>query len=295
MKFEKILYHTRFRELALNSLKSILELKKAGLKEVILTHVIPREEVAFLPYGGYLKEKEEEFIELAKIHFEEWQQEIRAKDIQSTIRVEVGIVNAKILEIAKDEKVDLIVTGRKKRTALEKIYVGSHILDLVRRSPLPILMSKYMVQFEWEGELLTRTNDNIFKCPMLATDWSQPSDHALQALIAMKGAAEKVIVVHNIDQKFTKRFNKTDIRQLEQESRERLKKYCQELEKNGFTVESHLSFGHATTEIIRLSREHKATMIVLGRTGKDWFHEYWLGGVSHRVAEHSELPVMLVP
>jgi hypothetical protein len=31
-----------------------------------------------------------------------------------------------------------------------------------------------------------------------------------------------------------------------------------------------------------MSRDFGATMIVLGRTGKDWFHQYWLGGVSHQ-------------
>jgi nucleotide-binding universal stress UspA family protein len=36
-------------------------------------------------------------------------------------------------------------------------------------------------------------------------------------------------------------------------------------------------------------------MIVLGKTGKDWFQQYFMGGVSHRVAEDSELPVMVVP
>jgi hypothetical protein len=95
---------------------------------------------------------------------------------------------------------------------LEKIYVGSHILDLNRRSPLPILMNKYTAQFECDGELLTRTNDNIFKYPMLATDWSQPSDQALQAILAMKGVAEKVMVVHNIDQRFAQRHSKAVIR-----------------------------------------------------------------------------------
>ena len=34
---------------------------------------------------------------------------------------------------------------------------------------------------------------------------------------------------------------------------------------------------------------------VMGRTGKDWLQEYWLGGVSHRVAEMSERPVLIVP
>ena len=51
MKFEKILFYTRFREMAFNSLEAVLALKHAGLKEVVLTHVIPREDVAFVPYG----------------------------------------------------------------------------------------------------------------------------------------------------------------------------------------------------------------------------------------------------
>jgi nucleotide-binding universal stress UspA family protein len=53
--------------------------------------------------------------------------------------------------------------------------------------------------------------------------------------------------------------------------------------------------GRTVAEIIKMSRDYGATMIVMGRTGKDWFQEYWLGGVAHRVAELSELPVLLIP
>ena len=63
----------------------------------------------------------------------------------------------------------------------------------------------------------------------------------------------------------------------------------------GIASESHLAVGRTVEEIIKLSREFNATMIVMGRTGKDWFQEYWLGGVSHQVAELSELPVLLIP
>ncbi|MGD8543215.1 MAG: universal stress protein, partial [Desulfobacteraceae bacterium] len=60
MKIEKVLFHTRFRDLAFNALEVLLELKPAGLQEVVLTYVIPREEVAFVPYGGYLKDAAEQ-------------------------------------------------------------------------------------------------------------------------------------------------------------------------------------------------------------------------------------------
>jgi len=55
MPFKKILFHTLFREQAFNSLKAVLALKAAGLQEVVLTHVVPRDEVAFVPFGGYLR------------------------------------------------------------------------------------------------------------------------------------------------------------------------------------------------------------------------------------------------
>ena len=70
----------------------------------------------------------------------------------------------------------------------------------------------------------------------------------------------------------------------------RLKAYCRQIENAGITSEFHLAVGRTVEEILKTSRACNATLIVMGRTGKDWF-----GGVSHQVAELSELPVLLVP
>jgi len=295
MKFEKILFHTRFRELAFSSLETVLELKDAGLKEVVLIYIVPREEVSFVPYGGYNKEEEERLKETTRIRFEDWEEAIDKKGLKSKIRIEVGVSNSKVLSVAEEENVQLIVTGRKKRSAFEKVYVGSHILDLLRRSQFPVLMSKYMAQYEWAGESLTRVNDHIYKRPMLATDWSDASANALQAMLGFKNVANKILVTHVIGAKISKGIGSAQLRALEEESEKRLQAYSETAAKAGIEVETYLSCGKTAAEILRLSREHKASMIVMGRTGKDWFQEYWLGGVSHRVAEMSELPVLLVP
>ena len=166
MKFKKLLYQTKFGQYGLNSLLAYLDLKKAGLKEVVLTYIIPQEEVAFVPYGGFLKEEEKRIKKEAQIRFEDWQKSIAPLGIESKIRIETGNMPTAILDIAQEEEVDLIVTGRKQRTAFEKVYVGSHILDILRRSEIPVFMGKYMVQYESEGKLLTRTNDNIYQRPL---------------------------------------------------------------------------------------------------------------------------------
>jgi nucleotide-binding universal stress UspA family protein len=196
MRFKTLLFHTRFRELAFNSLKTVLELKAAGLKKVVLAHVIPREDVAFVPYGGTLKEDEKRIREEARIKFEDWIQTIGDPQVEFHQRIEMGAANPEILDMAKAEKADLIVVGRKKRTTLEKVYVGTHILDILRRSEIPVLMSKYMVPYQWQGESLVRTNEGIWKRPLLASDWSDPSRRALDATLALKGVVEKIIVTH---------------------------------------------------------------------------------------------------
>lgn len=295
MKFETLLFHTRFRELAFNSLRAVLELKAAGLKKVVLAHVIPREEVAFVPYGGMLKDEEDRLREKASRQFDDWIQTVDDAELAFAKRIETGSTNAAVLDMAQEEKVDLIVVGRKKRTLLEKVYVGTHVLDILRRSDAPVLMSKYMVQYEWQGETLMRTNEHIWRRPLLATDWSPPSQRALDATMALKGLAEKIIVTHVLGARRVKNLEPPAIQRLEDESAKRLDDYCRQIDAAGLSSESHLAIGRTVEEIIKLSRDFKASMIVMGRTGKDWFQEYWLGGVSHQVAELSELPVLLIP
>jgi nucleotide-binding universal stress UspA family protein len=295
MKFETLLFHTRFRELAFNSLKTVVQLKAAGLKKVVLAHVIPREEVAFVPYGGTLKEDQKRLREEARLQFEDWIRTIADPQLEFVQRIEVGAPNAEILNMAKAEKADLIIVGRKKRSVFEKVYVGTHVLDILRRSDVPVLMSKYMVQYEWQEESLIRTNDQIWKRPLLASDWSAPSRRALDATLALKGVVEKIIVTHVLGARRVKNLEPSAVKRLEGESDTRLASYCRQIEDTGIQSESHLLMGRTVEEIIKMSREYGATMIVMGRTGKDWFREYWLGGVSHQVAELSELPVLLIP
>ncbi|MFV9689352.1 MAG: universal stress protein [Desulfobacteria bacterium] len=295
MKLKKILFPTKFRELAFNSLESLLELKKVGLEEIVLTYIIPREEVGFVPYGGYMKDEEERLREQAQIRFSDWQDAISAKGIESKVVIEVGKPIANILRISKRENVDLIVAGRKKRTTLEKVYIGSATLELIRRSTVPVLVSKYMVQFEWQGEMITKVNDHIFKSPLLATDWSDPSEKGLKMLSSLKGLADRVLVGHVIGVKISKGRTKAELDRIEKESKERLDDYCKRLSDERMNAEPHLFSGRSAPEIMRMAREHKASMIVMGTTGKDRLKAFWLGSVSHRVAETSELPVLLVP
>jgi len=121
VKIKRILFATKFEVMNLDALKSLLDLKSAGLEEILLTYVIPRDKVAFVAYGGYLKEEAERLRAEARIRFEDW-----CDDLE---RAGVG---AKVY--------------------IEKIFAGSSTLELLRRArKIPVFVSKHMVFCEVAG------------------------------------------------------------------------------------------------------------------------------------------------
>lgn len=295
MPIEKILFPTKFRELSFNALESLLVLKEAGLKEVILLHVIPREEVGFVPFGGYLKKEEERMKEEARIRFEDWQKSLTNAGVNSKVVIKVGNILHEILTTSEVEDVDLIVVGRKKRITNENIFMTGNITSqVISRSKVPVLISKYMVQFKWDDAILTKVNDRPFELPLLVVDWTKTSERAIQFFMNLQGAVVKSLVFHCIDVSISYEGDKSTICHEEEECRKRLTDYCKRLKSVGIDAESHLGAGDTVEEVLRFSRERDISMIVMGTTGKGRFDELLHGSISHEVARRSELPTLLV-
>lgn len=295
MKIEKILFPTKFRELSFNSLESLFVLKDAGLKEVVLCYIIPRDEVGFVPFGGYLKDEEERLRAEARVRFEDWQKAIAERGIASKIIIEVGDPVPKILRVAEEEKVDLIIVGKKKGTFIENSFLGTNTLKIITRSSIPTLASKYMVEFERDGEHMTCVNREKFVRPLLPTDWSESSERALELLISLSKIVEKAFVCHVIDSKELKSAGKEEFGRIEDDNKRKLRQYCAMLQQSGIAAEYHLGAGETSEEILRISRQVEAPIIIMGTTGKSRLHEIFLGSSSHKIAQISELPTLLVP
>lgn len=296
MPIKKVLFATKFGELNLEVLKSLFDLKPAGLEEIILTHIIPRDEVAFVPFGGYLKDEEQRLREEARIRFKDWEDDIGKAGLGVRVCIEVGDPVPEIMKIAEAEGVNLIVIGKTRRTSLEKLYVGSHTLELLRHSEtIPVLVSKHLAICDANGECVELANDHPFQKVLFPTDWSLPSERALQLLVALRGVVRKVDLVHVITLKTSGEETQSQWEQIEAESSARLAGYCDVLGKAGIEAEPHLAAGEAPSEILRISHELNPTMTILGTSGKDRLHAFFLGSLSQHLAESSDLPTLLIP
>ncbi len=279
-RIRKVLFATRFGEMAFNSLEALFALKEAGLRTIVLCHIIPRQDVSFVPFGGYLKKEADELKEESRIKFEDWRQAIAKAGMESRAVVEVGEPVPDVMRTARREDVDLLVAGR-----------GPRALEIAKRSWLPVLLHSYMAPFEAEGGTAMRENRFIFEKPLLAAGLPGPSQKALFLLQSLAGAARKAAVVHVLEKKwlYGPWTGKT-----EEDEMFRLKEYCGALQDAGIEAEAHLLAGEKTAwELVNEARAVGASMIIASSSDKEKHGA--LGSVARELCEMSEFPVLLVP
>jgi nucleotide-binding universal stress UspA family protein len=63
----------------------------------------------------------------------------------------------------------------------------------------------------------------------------------------------------------------------------------------GVTSSKVVLRGHPSDELLRYSLESKTDLLVMGSVGKSGLGRFLLGSVAEKVAQHSKVPVILVP
>lgn len=293
MTVKRVLYAVRYWELGYKGLLELLALKKIGLEEIVLLHVISREEVSYVPFGGFLKEKALELTEAAKLKFEEWQKDIKKAGLKSKILIEIGDPLGKILEVAEDVSADLLTIGKQKT---EKLLISETTLQLINRTKIPVLIYCHSILKESEDTPIVLENVQIFRKPLLATDFSENSFRARLFLLNFKPLIEIVYIVHIIKSKKIFGLKEKEIQDLEEKIKKQLTEFSQPLISQGLKSDTFLGLGEdPAREILEFAGVKEATLIVLGKTGKGFFEKLFMGSVTSHLLKAAEFPLLVVP
>lgn len=290
---EKILFPINFLDLSFQSIERLYPFKGAGLKEIILLFVIDRDEVGFNLVKGFDYKLTDQMHEEAYLRFQDWANQIQKTGLRTRGIVEIGTPEVKILEVAFREKVDLIVSGRRRRRAADRVYLGGAAMEVLRRTTIPVFICKNPLT---QREITDLDHENHpYERILFATDFSEHSEGAQRFLTSIKGAVLCVDVVHVASKRDFQNYSPEEIRQVEEEAKAKLDAICEGLRNQGMDSEPHLVAGHTAVKILRAGLDYRSTMILMATKGKHGIAEMWLGSVSHRVAELSKISVLLVP
>jgi len=288
MKIKKLLFATKLEELWFDALQSLMDLRKADLNHVVFLNVIERDKVAMRRGTGYQKGEEIKLREMANVRFIDWAETLFEQGMEVGAYIVVGNLVQQIITAVQKEEVDLIVMGHHKKKKIEILFSGSDITELLRRTSAPILVYKYIVD----------AGDKIrppFEKPLLATDWSPASHRAAEYLLGLKNVIKTVRIIHVAGDKQLNGLSAMEVQKFRKENRKKLEEVCETFESQGIDAEPHFYIGDTTGEIEKAAQEFRASMIVMGATGKGALRERWLGSVPMELAEKSAFPTLLVP
>ncbi len=255
MSMKKILYAYNFnaQDLSHFLMESIMEMRDLGLAEVIF---------------------------LQNAQFNGWIQAFSKREIKSNILVEPKLVLPKILEIAKKERVSLIVLHLDKKNP--RGVSRSIIENLIKRASVPLL---FINNF---GKGQKTIKKALFDNVIIGFDWSPPSRNALNHLLIFGKMIKALEIVKATSAKLTVK----DIREI----RETLAKTREICLDRGIDAETHIYAGKTTEEIITAAKDYKASLIVLGSNSKNKFIDtMFTKNRSCAVMVKTNLPVLVVP
>lgn len=130
--FKKILYPTDFSFSSHRVFDFVRALQKAGMKEVVLTHVV--DDRYLFPYRAKQAEKE------AKIRLGAIKQELEERGVKAKIVVTLGAPLTEVLHLSEKEDVSMIALGSHGKGYLKEVFLGSVSENIVRQSRRPVLV-----------------------------------------------------------------------------------------------------------------------------------------------------------
>ena len=210
-------------------------------------------------------------------------------------------VRAEILAQAQALTADLIVIGSHGRTGFERLLLGSVTEKVVRKSPCPIMIVPPHAP-EAQGQSLTHGGQPRIVC---AIDFSETSLGALEYAISLAEETDATLtLLHAIEvpPELLEHLPVPDDFNVERchaaaeaACLQRLRELVPASVRNYCQVTTAVREGAAYRQILRVSEEQAADLIVMGVHGRGAVDLMLFGSNSARVIRAATCPVLIVP
>ena len=291
--FARILFPTDFSSYADSVLACLPDLMSAGLCEVVLLSVIRKSDVPMPETVNrdsleYWRWSLEEKLNIAKMALE-------GKGLRVLTRIEYGSPAEQIVNVAEDERVELIVLGAQGTTVAQELLIGSTAYEVIRRATVPVLLEKFEVIRELGHVKCHRNCEHVFERVLHPTDFSDHADSAFQVVKHLKAAGTReVIVLHVQDERVMKHRTTGQLAEFDRLDTERMETLCKSLSLFGLESRFLLRYGIPFKEALAVADEMNVSLIVLGSHGRSAVQEMLAGSTFENVARLSRQPVLVV-
>ncbi len=268
--------------------RCLLHLQKLGTKECLLIQCLNPNELSDSVASL--------IVEVYKKHLAEQKKELEQMGFTVKARQMIGVFRDNINQTALDENCSLILAGAAERTVIGSMLDGGAAYHMMQKSAVPLLIVR--TPSDPGAEELNGPDCHLADHLLFPTDFS---DNAARAFAIVQEAAKfpikKITLLHIQDQARIEPHLLGQLDSFNVKDDERLKDMARQLKQAGSPaqIDQRLIYGSPTAEILHFIAEEKVSWVIMGSQGRGWIKEIYLGNVSHNIARHAPVPVMLVP
>lgn len=132
------------------------------------------------------------------------------------------------------------------------------------------------------------------KCIAIALDFSAADRLLIENAVSQKSEPTKLVLIHVVESASAGYFGSSSDDEETRADRLRLEHYQTQLTSKGLDVEIALGFGNRVKEIVRLTNEHKADLLVMGAHRHAGLKDYLFGETIEGVRHALSIPVLVV-
>jgi len=280
-KYNKLLVAVDGSDSGRNALRQAFRLARDEKKWITVVAINPRYEgdlslVGVSNIKEVLKGPGEKILAEARRMAEEEKATIKT-------RLEEGGVFEKIIEVAEEEKCDLIIMGRRGMTRLERALMGGVTARVIGHFRGRVLVVPRDTSLGW---------DNI----LVATDGSVYSEAAVEEAINYAqsyGGALKILSVVNVTDEFQAQAPGL-VEKLVDRAKNNLEDIRDRASRAGVAAGIFVREGEPYKVITALAGQLNADIIIMGSHGRTGLTRIFMGSVTSRVIGHAPCPVMVV-
>ena len=242
------------------------------------------------------------FAVIPLIHFVSDKKTMGAFTIKPVIQFFAWVVASVLvflnLKMLVEEAIKFFHTSESTITKVIIIIAGAFFVALLIYSVIFPLLTKYKksgsIQIHPDVPGLHNIEIPVYKKIAVGLDFSKNDNKLLAAAIGQAKPDTLFTLIHVVESPNAILLGKETGDYESEKDRERLDFYVAQVKEKGFEAEGILGFRHSAKEIIRIAKEEKADMIVLGAHGHSGLKDFIYGETINTVRHELKIPVLVV-
>ena len=186
-----------------------------------------------------------------------------------------------ICDAGEEHEADLLMVASHGKGFLKSTLMGSTTFDLARATTLPLFISKE------DNKEASKLLDTI----LIPTDFSQKSLDCLNVVRGLREYIGNVIFIHVIE----RYRSKEEYKEKYGNARLFLQELVDELKIFGIKADYRIGRGAASKEIVHVSRQEHASLIIIAKTGAGLVKGLVMGSTAQNVVLNSTCGILLLP